>query len=210
MGLASRGYDVTAYTEYRLLYDFWLCAMRDPEKLYKMAKAFYPVQDPRMFSMLQKKVYEPDDEYLRSALFYVLNHCSEEGRTTAGAMEPGAPRFTELRLTQLANFEISPFALELEKYTSALQSQDFLVCSMPKYMKANLQGAVIVPESPQISHKKFSRLIKERHPAGWILIYDYSSDLMELYPEQEKVLLGAGYRPTTNPERATEVMIIGS
>ena len=210
MGLASRGHNVVAYTEYRLLYDFWLCAMRDPDKLYKMASSFYPIEDPRMFSMLQKKVYEPDDEYLRSALFYVLNHCSEEGRTTAGHMEAGTPRFNEMRLSQLASFETSPFSLELEKYTSALQKDDFLVCSMPKYMRANLQGAVIVPEAPQVNHKKFAKLINERQCADWILIYDYNSDLMELYPEQEKVLLGAGYRPTTNPDRAEEVMIIGS
>ena len=209
LGLTARDYSVTAYTEYRLLYDFWKCALQDPEKLYKMASSFHPIGDPRMFTVLQKKVYQPDDEYLRSALFYVLNHCTEDGTTTAGKMQPGHPRFNEMRLNQLASFEADPFNIELENYKAAIETQDYLVGYMPDYMPTNLVGAVIIPESPQINHKKFAKLIKARQSEGWTLLYKYHEDLLELYADCDITLFGEGYRPTTNPSRAKEVMIVG-
>ena len=210
MSLSSRGYNVTAFTEYRLLYDFWKCMLTDPEKIFKMTSEFYPMTDQRMFSILQKKVYQPHDEYLRSALFYVLNHCSVSGSTTGGIFEPGAPRFSPTRISELASFDPKPFNIELGNYSKAFETSQYLICIMPDYIKSHLQGAVVIPERPQINHKKFARLIKESVADGWILLYKYHEDLESLYPNSEKILLREGYRPTTNPARASEVLIIGS
>lgn len=210
LGLTSKGYTVEAYTEYRLLFDFWECVMKDPEKIYQMASGFYPIKEQRLFSVLQKKIYQPDDEYLRSALFYVLNLCADEGRATSGKMEHGAPRFNQIRLNQLANFDAVPFGLQLENYVKALETGEFLVCSMPDYIRSNLATAVIIPERPQINHKKFARLIRESNCAGYVLLYKYHEDLMELYADEEVIMYGDGYRPTTDPTRATEVIIVGS
>ena len=210
LGLAKRKHRITAFTEYRLLYDFWECVMSDPKKIYQMVSEFYPMEDKRMFSVLQKKIYQPHDEYLRSALFYVLNHCSESGSTTGGSIDPGTPKFNQMRLNELAGFNPEIFELKLGKYTAAFDEGDFLVCSMPSYMKTGLAEAVVIPENPQINHKKFARLIKESDCRGWILLYQYHEDLLELYSDNEIILLREGYRPTTNIARASEVMIIGS
>ena len=210
LGLSARGYRVSAYTQYRLLYDFWQCIMTNPEKMYQMASTFYPIGEQKLFSVLQKKVYQPDYEYLRSSLFYVLNLCAEEGRATSGGMERGTPRFNQVRLSQLANFETTPFQIELGDYPQALDTSDFLVCSMPDYMKVNLPNAVIIPENPQINHKKFKRLLEESNSCGWALLYRYHEGLVDLYSDHQVILLGEGYRPTSNPSRAVEVMIVGS
>ncbi len=201
---------MTAYTEYRLLYDFWQCIQMDPGKLYQMASSFYPVREQKLFSMLQKKVYQPDDEFLRSALFYVLNHCSEQGSTTGGRLDPGTPHFNEMRLNQLASFEAQPFTLELESYTTALDAGNYLVCAMPEYIKSNLAAAVVIPERPQLNHKKFAKMIKSRDVPGWILLYKYNKELLELYSGSEILMFTEAYRPTSNPDRAEEVLIIGS
>ena len=210
ISLAQKGYDTLAYTEYRLLYDFWKCVMQDPVRGYEMAKAFHPVEDNRTFMMLQKKVYQPHDEYLRSALFYVLNLCSEHGATTSGDMEPGTPRFTKLRLDSLANFEIRPFELEMGNYKKALETTDYLVCEMPNYIPPMILGAVVVPERPQISHKKFRRMIEQSNCSGFSLVYRYCEEVMELYKDFDITLLNEGYRPTQTTAKAYEVLIRGS
>ncbi|HCC45051.1 MAG TPA: hypothetical protein DEQ32_11660 [Gammaproteobacteria bacterium] len=210
MGLSSKGYNITAFTEYRLLYDFWDCVIRNPEKLYHMASTFYPMKERRLFSTLQKKIYQPDDEFMRSALFYVLNHCAEDGITTGAPMEQGTPRFNQMRLNSLASFSTSPFEVQLGNYQKSFDTAKYLVCSMPEYVKSGLAASVVIPERPQINHKKFARLIQESDCDGWILLYRYNEELLGLYPDSEYVFLREGCRPTTNPARASEVMIIGS
>ena len=207
IGLAEKNYDVTAYTEYRLLYDFWECIMRDPAKIYHMAKAFHPIEDNRTFTMLQKKVYDPHDEFLRSALFYVLNLCSQDGATTSGEMELGTPRFTKLRLDSMANFKAKPFKLQLDNYKEALNTTDYLVCEMPDYIPPMILGAVVIPEKPQISHKKFRKLIEQSPCSGFSLLYKYCEEVMDLYNGYDITLLNEGYRPVKNVKSATEVLI---
>ena len=210
LGLSSKDYNVTAFTDYRLLYDFWQCALSDPQKLFNMASAFYPMEDVRTFSMLQKKVYQPHDEYLRSALFYVLNHCSVSGSTTGGSIDPGTPRFSPTRISELADFNPSPFELQLDKPSAALETTEYLVGVMPEYMRTNLVEAVVIPERPQINHAKFATALRESDCSGWMLLYKYHSDLLDLYADSEMIFLKEGYRVTSNPDRATEVLIIGS
>ena len=175
-----------------------------------MASAFYPMEDTRTFSMLQKKVYQPHDEYLRSALFYVLNHCSMSGSTTGGTIDPGTPRFSPTRINELAAFNPASFELQFDKPTAALETSEYLVCVMPEYMRTNLVEAVVIPERPQINHQKFATALYDSDAPGWILLYKYHKDLLELYADSEMIFFKEGYRATNNPEQATEVLIIGS
>tara|TARA_B000000557_G_scaffold258177_1_gene252287 strand:+ start:5808 stop:6494 length:687 start_codon:yes stop_codon:yes gene_type:complete len=209
LALASRGFDVTGYTNFRLLYDFWDCVKRDPEKVYQMAMGFYPLQDPKLFYMLQKKVYEPHDEFLRSALFYVLTLCADGQSATSGTIEAGTPRFNHLRLMQLSKFESPNFKVQLKQYSEVLENSiEYLVCVPPPYIVGNFVNAVTIPERPQIDHEEYADQMSEID--NWIILYNYHKNLRDLYPDNEIVLLDSASRPTNDEHAAKEVVIIGS
>ena len=209
LAMAHRGYQVKASTDFRLLYDFWNCIMRDPERVYMMANGFHPIQDSKIFYMLQKKVYQPHDEFLRSALFYVLTLCASASLATSGRLEPGTPRFSPLRLMQLSKFECENLVVEYENYHKAIAASDeYMVCVPPPYIAGNFSKAVIIPENPQIDHNELAALMTEKK--DWLVLYNYHENLRKLYPENEMILLDSASRPTTKHEDAVEVIIIGS
>jgi len=207
--MAHRGYRVTAYTDFRLLYDFWDCVTRDPVRVYMMANSFHPIQDSKIFYMLQKKVYQPHDEFMRSALFYVLTLCAASGFATAGQLELGTPRFSPLRLMQLSKFECENFTVKFDSYMKAIESSNCqIVCVPPPYIAGNFSKAVIIPELPQIDHNQFALLMNQKK--NWLILYNYHENLHKLYPDNEMILLDSASRPTTSRENAAEVVIVGS
>jgi site-specific DNA-adenine methylase len=174
-----------------------------------MANSFHPVQDSKIFYMLQKKVYQPHDEFMRAALFYVLTLCAAGGFATSGRLERGHPRFSPLRLMQLSKFECDNLTVEFDNYAQAIESADCqMVCVPPPYIAGNFSKAVIIPESPQIDHNQLASLMNQKK--DWLMLYNYHKNLKELYPENEMILLDAASRPTTKHADAVEVIILGS
>tara|TARA_B100000287_G_scaffold395921_1_gene411142 strand:+ start:2745 stop:3269 length:525 start_codon:yes stop_codon:yes gene_type:complete len=174
-----------------------------------MAKSFHPIQNSKIFYMLQKKVYQPHDEFLRSALFYVLTLCAEGGLATSGRLEHGTPRFSPLRLMQLSKFECDNLTLEFNDYVEAIESANHqIVCVPPPYIAGNFSKAVIIPENPQIDHNELAALMTKKK--DWLVLYNYHENLKKLYPENEMILLDSASRPTTKHEDAVEVIIVGS
>lgn len=209
LALASRGHKVTGYTDFRLLYDFWNCMRHDPERVYEMAMGFHPIGDPKLFYMLQKKVYQPHDEFLRSALFYVLTLCAEGHAATSGNIEPGTPRFNQLRMLQMSKFECENFAVKLKGYREVLTHTDeFLVCVPPPYIVGNFVHAVTVPERPQIDHAEYASMMSDK--TRWIVLYNYHKNLHGLYPNNQIMMLDAASRETQDESRAEEALILGS
>ncbi len=209
LSLAAKGYGVTGCTDFRLLYDFWDCVRRDPEKIYQMAMGFYPIENPKLFYMLQKKVYQPHDEYLRSALFYILTLCADGCSATSGNIEEGTPRFNHLRLMQLSKYECDNFKVLFKNYKEAIEeTSDFLVCVPPPFMIANFANAVTIPERPQIDHKKLSLLLAKRK--NWIILYNYHKGLWKLYPDNQILMIDEASRVTQQEGKAVEALILGS
>jgi len=110
----------------------------------------------------------------------------------------------------MANFKAKPFKLQLDNYKEALNTTDYLVCEMPDYIPPMILGAVVIPEKPQISHKKFRKLIEQSPCSGFSLLYKYCEEVMDLYNGYDITLLNEGYRPVKNVKSATEVLIRGS
>lgn len=208
LSLANKGYSVTGCTDFRLLYDFWDCLRRDPERVYQMVQQFYPIESDRLFYMLQKKIYQPNDEFLRSALFYVLNLCSKEGNVLSGKIEPGTPRYTELKLMQLLKYDCQNFRVNLRDYEEAIEkAEGFIICTPPKFISTMLNGAVLVPDDRQIDHKKLAAALDGKN--NWILLYNYHRKLLKMYDGNKFVFFDENMRHTPTPDKAAEVLILG-
>jgi len=209
LALAARGYEVDANTSSRLLYDFWDCVQRDPERVYQMAMGFHPIADPKLFYMLQKKIYQPHDEFMRAALFYILALCAENHAATSGNIEPGTPSFNQLRLMQMSKFECEGINFCLGDAIKLIkESEDFLVCVPPPYIASGYTNAIVIPEAPQINHADFAELMSDRE--DWMILYNYHENLRDLYPDNQLIMLDAACRETHREDRAAEVLILGS
>jgi hypothetical protein len=174
-----------------------------------MAMGFHPIEDPKLFYMLQKKVYQPHDEFLRSALFYVLTLCADGHSATSGNIDPGTPSFNQLRLMQLSKFECENFKVKFGGYRDAISgTDDFLVCVPPPYLAGNFANAVVIPERPQIDHVEFASLMSEKK--NWVILYNYHKRLHKLYPKNKVIMIDAASRETGSEEQAVEALIIGS
>ena len=79
---------VIGHTPRAAIYDFWQCMKVDPERLYLMTKEQSThVSNERILQTLQKSWYTYADPYLRSALFFLLNRCTQDGKISAGHID---------------------------------------------------------------------------------------------------------------------------
>ena len=78
---------VIAHTPNYVVYEFWKYAMQDPERISKIAESFYPSLNESTFDILKKNWYSYKDPFVRSALFFLLNRCSNLGMITHGELD---------------------------------------------------------------------------------------------------------------------------
>ena len=56
MSLINKGYEIDGHVDFKNLYEFWLCLLKNPHQLYNYAQHFYPIDDEDVFYLIQKKV----------------------------------------------------------------------------------------------------------------------------------------------------------
>ena len=174
---------VTGYCRYRELYDFWNCVLLDSDRVSKMAEHFLPIENENLFSSMQKMLRKPDDDFLRAALFYVLNRCAKGGAVSHAQMEEGHPRFNRMGILHLEKFS-SPNLKVLEgDFEKAIEENPntFLYCAPPKFEKSRLLSAPLSVEESQIDHNKLAATLKARD--NWMLVYDSCPDVLEVYKD---------------------------
>jgi|15BtaG_2_1085339.scaffolds.fasta_scaffold17618_3 DNA adenine methylase len=194
---------VTGYCRYRELYDFWNCVLFDAWRVSKMAGDFLPIENEHLFSSMQKMLRKPHDDFLRAALFYVLNRCAKGGALSHGSMEEGHPRFNRMGIIHLEKFS-SPNLKVLEgDFEKAIEDNPdtFLYCSPPKFEKARLLSAPLSVEDAQIDHNRLAELLKARD--NWMLVYDNCPDVLDLYKDYDIKAL------TVSGDEKGAVLIVG-
>jgi len=182
---------VTGYCRYRELYDFWNCVLFDSDRVSKMAEHFLPIEDENIFSSMQKMLRKPDDDFLRAALFYVLNRCAKGGALSYASMEEGHPRFNRMGIIHLEKFSSPNLKVLQGDFEKAIEENPdtFLYCAPPKFEKARLLSAPLPVEDAQIDHNRLAELLKARD--NWMLVYDDCPDVLEAYKDYDIKALSA-------------------
>jgi hypothetical protein len=104
LNLAAQDYRITAHTNSYVLYEFWRSVMEEPEKIYEIiASPDFNFDSEEYFNVLQEKWYTYRNRYLRSALFFMLNRCSDTGLTSSGQIDQ--TNFTPLSIAAIKNFK---------------------------------------------------------------------------------------------------------
>ena len=101
---------VVAHTTKYVIYEFWKCAMENPARIAELSESLYPIGDEKAFHLFQENWPKYQDHYTRSALFFLLNRCSESGWISAGKFDD--KNFNPLALSHLKKFSPKNFFLK--------------------------------------------------------------------------------------------------
>ena len=93
---------VVARTNKYVIYEFWRTLFEDPVTVAQLAESLYPVKDRAIFNIFQENWPKYKDPFMRSALFFLLNRCSDNGMLSTGQMTN--ENFNKLALITLKNF----------------------------------------------------------------------------------------------------------
>lgn len=81
---------VNANTSKYVIYEFWSCLMEDNKTVYEMIKSepLQRLKNEESFRILQENWPKYRDAFARSALFFMLNRCSDTGLISSGKFDP--------------------------------------------------------------------------------------------------------------------------
>ena len=93
---------VCARTTQYVIFEFWNCLMLDPKRIYNIAVNEKFKFNESDFDYLQENWPKQHGEYIRSALFFTLNRCSDTGFISSGNLS--LDNFNRVSLAALNSF----------------------------------------------------------------------------------------------------------
>ena len=204
---------VVANTNRYVVYEFWKCMQEDPMRLADSVDFLNSrgAIAPYTIELLQKKWAFYENPYLRAALFFVLNHSSENGTVSTGnynqkTLSPFA--LSGLRKTDASKIYLNFYdKLELLDFNFKDLNSDFVVIPIGRF-SYNLfeHGEYSGLEEVQINHRQVRTFLDSaRHKT--ILLYEMHPSLPAFYKEHEMRYLDVYGRFTDDHSKAREVIV---
>ena len=196
-GLLNYGYKIKGYTDYKDLFDFWNCLLKDPEAVFQAAKCLMPI-DEDLFYLMQTNLSENDEWFTKAAMFFAINRSTAHGTVSYGKMQKNHPHFNEHSLRLLRNFNAKNLQVFYEpNYTNIIDnSDDIILCCPPTYisMPGLTGGQVPHPENKNIDHSNLCELLSTKNK--WILFLNYHEDLIKMYESFNIIFINKFYNKT--------------
>ena len=199
MALINQGFKIDGHSNFKNLCEFWTCLTDDPELVHQVAKHFYPIEEDILY-LMQEKISQNENVFVRAGMFFVINRCTEEGTITHGRMMKNHPKFNEYSLQLLKNFKATGLKIFYNKsYENVIsETNKLILCCPPKYSSINALNAsdAFFPEKQKIDHKKLNLLLLKKNK--WILFLNYHKNLIKMYESFNIIYIDKFYKKTTN------------
>jgi hypothetical protein len=209
--LLHGGRFVVGHTSKYVVYEFWRCLMTSPSRVAAVVEHFAPLEEARIFYMMQRKWPEYKDPFMRSGLFYLLNYHSSSGLISSGKFvkRPLSPT----ALMRLKNFNPPNFHVEFEQdedfenIMSKVENDHYVLMNLGKYHFDILEGGISTGyEEARISHKKAKAFFKNTD-RKCILVYHYHPRLLREYKGSNITLVNHNAQIVTDTSKCREVII---
>jgi|TARA_Y100000034_G_C6897805_1_gene414354 hypothetical protein len=211
LNLAGTDRFVIAHTNRYVVYEFWHCALQDPKRIADMSKALFPIEDPNLFHILQENWPKYPDPFARSALFFLLNRCSESGWISAGKLNH--KNFNPIALSHLSRFKPQNFYIlwdqdkELTESVQEADDADYLLLPLGKFSYNFFEyGKSKGYEMPTIHHKNLCETLKAKENK-WVVIYKFHPQVFKLYKGFNFTMIDRHGRVTGHRHDCEEVII---
>jgi len=206
---------VCAHTNKYVVYEFWQCAIEDPNRIYQMASIDnFSFREEKMFYLLQETWAQYADPFVRSALFYYLNRCSKSGFISRGA--PETFDLDPVALIQFKNFKINNFHIEFQEIsdddifnlTTHIGDCDYYLIPAGKFNYNLLDaGKNQGLEMTTVNHKTLKAQLEKNIDKKIILVYKFHPELLNLYEENTIAMIDK-YGNLTNSQKNCEELVV--
>ena len=212
VGLAHDDRFVVAHTTKYPVYEFWSCALKDPVRIATLSNFLHPVEE-NTHKVLQENWARYQDPYLRAALFFLLNQCSDSGLISSGVLDND--KYNSFAVSRLTNFKSSNIHIEFDNdstLSEAIQGAsngdvDYLLVPAGNYSYGFLHhGKIQSYETTPINHKELFATMKALQHK-WVLVYNFHKEVRDIYKEFKQTMIDKYGNPTLNEESCKELII---
>ena len=211
LGLADSHRFIVAHTNQYVIYEFWDCAMKDPGRIAEISKFLSPIHDENIFHILQENWPTYYDPYVRSALFFLLNRCSENGLISTGRLD--TKNYNPFAVSQLKKFRANNFHIEWDQTDEFIKGienarkADYLLLPVGKFSYNFFEhGKSRGFEMTPVDHQKLFETLHKTEDK-WVVVYKAHSKLYNLYKEYNVTMLDKHGKLATKKDNCEEVVI---
>jgi len=186
LALASEMRFVCAHTTQYVVYEFWKCAMDNPQRMHDIITAgTLKFDNENMLALLQESWTSFADPYVRASLFFILSKCTDEGLISSGKLTNR--RLSPLSLAHLKKFRPTNFHVSLDSSSGPfdkippVEDTDYLLCPVGQFNYNMLDEAKSLgPETTLVKHVQLAEYLQTLDQR-WVVVYKYHPSLLELY-----------------------------
>lgn len=195
---------VIANSSNYVVFEFWFCLKEDPERIVQIAESLYPMLNENTFDILKKNWHSYKDPFVRSALFFLLNRCSNLGMITHGELD--TKNYNAFALRDLKNWNPTNIHLNFlkpgEDFVGSAEHINLVNCGA--YRASFLENEQILgQEETEIKHREILTKMKQTRS---ILLFKYHPALVK-NANYSKVLLDKYGRQTEDLNSAKEILL---
>jgi len=213
LSLASDERFVIAHTNRYPVYEFWKCIEKDPFLVAEMVRSFFPMASEDMFYIFQEKWHTYADPFMRAALMFVLNCCSEKGTISSGRLFRSV--INPLALRNLESFEATNINIHFDPEEEILQTltaghmnpESVVLLSAGNYEPLFFPHSK--PRGPEESlfDPSALKLQLDGLDKKWILLYNMHPQILSLYEDYNIIGINQHGFQLAHPAAASEVLI---
>ena len=215
LAICNEGKKINGHTYWWCVQEFWECLKNDPDRLIEIIKFTlkYEYFDERFFHYMQENFQTNIDVFVRSAQFYVLNRCTEDGQIFGGKFID-TKYINKLAYFNIKNLDLLNLSVDMHEGASSLkiietlQSDNYIVATPPGFSYRLLPAAQVdTLLNPNIDHAELASQLSTKN--RWMIICNYHKKLEEIY-NNYNINYFNEYWKESDPAAAKEMIIVKS
>ena len=213
LSLAEDDRFVVAHTNCYVVYEFWKCLELDSARVAHVAEHFSPIESKNIFHVLQDNWFKYADPYVRSGLFFLLNRYSDEGYISRGTLDDEKFNPIASLTLQKLNFNNLFFKFDegedfLDGASEIGKNCDYIFFPIGEFSLNYFEdGKSLGHEDTRVIHKHVRNTMKLKKNKI-VALYKYSKAVKKFFRDFKKYYIDQWGRETSDPEKASEVLIV--
>lgn len=209
--LAQSNRLLRCHTNRYVVYEFWYCMQENPDRVAEIAEYFRERIEPLSYTFLQKSWAGLKDHYVRAAVFFLLNICSEDGYVSSGHLnlrQYNPIMLNRIKQCSFENMRIN-FYKDKEFFAGAsyIEKPEYLLFPLGKF-NYNLfeEGKSYGYESTPVNHTSTKLSIDElQHKT--LVLYKYHKEVLKLYDGYNITMINKYGKVTESTDHCEDLVI---
>jgi site-specific DNA-adenine methylase len=211
IALAAADRLVVAHTDKYPVYEFWWTVKQAAPRVAAMASNVFEQLEDEMYTVLQENWHSYKDPIYRSALFFILNRCSDSAMASSGRIDKNG--FNPISLSRLRKFEADNLYVLLDKEPGISADANQALRSDFKLFVAGRYGYNLLDENyvtghdrVYIEHRALLQQLQQLDDK-WVVLYKKHSAILEKFKGYNLIMVNQYGRKTDNFDACEDMLI---